>query len=156
VLLARARYLPREWAEDPARGAAAGMPTPATRCLPKPPLGKQLLARAFAAGVTATWVPADRMYGGAYTLRHSREERAPPYVLAVPSTQRVGLPAKAEHVVAAGPAEAWQRLSAGAGSQGPRWYDIGFVALVVLCTGQVLNPSGPARRQVTTTVAESV
>jgi SRSO17 transposase len=44
-------------------------------------------------------------------------------VLAVPSTQRVGLTAKAAQVVASWPAEAWQRLSAGEGSQGPRWYD---------------------------------
>ncbi|HEV2460897.1 MAG TPA: IS701 family transposase [Ktedonobacterales bacterium] len=123
VLLDRALYLPREWAEDPARCAEAGMPTQATRCLPKPTLGKQLLERAFAAGVTATWVTADSIYGGAYTLRHYLEEREQPYVLAVPSTQRVGLTAKAEQVVAAWPAEAGQRLSAGAGSQGPRWYD---------------------------------
>jgi SRSO17 transposase len=35
----------------------------------------------------------------------------------------VGLTAKAEQVVAAWPAAEWQRLSAGEGSQGPRWYD---------------------------------
>ena len=51
------------------------------------------------------------------------EEREQPFVLAVPSTQRVGLSAKAAPVVAAWPDAAWQRLSAGEGSQGPRWYD---------------------------------
>jgi SRSO17 transposase len=122
VLLDRALYLPKEWAEDPARRAEAGMPA-AAGSIPKPALGKQLLERAFAAGVQAAWVTADSLYGGAYHLRHHLEEREQPFVLAVPSTQRVGLSATAEQVVAAWPAEAWQRLSAGEGSQGPRWYD---------------------------------
>jgi len=122
ALLDRALYLPKEWADDPARRASAGVPADAT-CIPKPTLGQQLLARAFAAGVTAAWVTADSIYGGAYALRHALEEREQPFVLAVPSTQRVGLSAKAAQVVAAWPDGAWQRLSAGEGSQGPRWYD---------------------------------
>jgi SRSO17 transposase len=122
VLLDRALYLPKEWTGDPARCADAGVPAEAT-CIPKPTLGKQLLERAFTAGVRAAWVTADSIYGGAYQLRHYLEEREQPFVLAVPSTQRVGLSAKAEQVVAAWPAETWQRLSAGEGSQGPRWYD---------------------------------
>lgn len=122
VLLDRALYLPKEWADDPARRAEAGVPAAAT-CIPKPALGKHLLERAFAAGVTAAWVTADSIYGGAYTVRQYLEEREQPFVLAVQSTQRVGLSAKATQVVAAWPAAAWQRLSAGEGSQGPRWYD---------------------------------
>lgn len=122
MLLDRALYLPKEWADDPARRTEAGVPAVA-QCIPKPTLGKQLLERAYAAGVMAAWVTADSIYGGAYTLRHYLEEREQPFVLAVQSTQRVGLSAKAEQVVAAWPAEAWQRLSAGEGSQGPRWYD---------------------------------
>jgi SRSO17 transposase len=123
VLLDRALYLPREWAGDPARRAEAGVPAEAS-CLPKPTLGRQLLERAFAAGVTATWVTAaERIYGGDYQLRQYLEEREQPCVLAVQSTQRVGLSAKAEQVVAAWPIAAWQRRSAGEGSQGPSWYD---------------------------------
>src|SRR5262245_58344815 len=98
VLLDRALYLPREWADDPARRAEAGVPADVS-CLPKPTLGKQLLERAYAAGVPAAWVTADSIYGGAYQLRHYLEEREQPFVLAVQSTQRVGLSAKAEHVV---------------------------------------------------------
>jgi SRSO17 transposase len=52
VLLDRALYLHKEWADDPARRAEAGVPAEAS-CIPKPTLGKQLLERAFAAGVTA-------------------------------------------------------------------------------------------------------
>jgi SRSO17 transposase len=122
VLLDRELYLPQEWASDPARRAEAGVPADA-RCIPKPTLGTQLLERAYAAGVQAAWVTADSIYGGAYKLRHYLEEREQPFVLAVQSTQRVGLSAKAEHVVASWPAQEWQRLSAGEGSQGPRWYD---------------------------------
>ncbi len=122
VLLDRELYLPKEWADDPPRRRQAGVPA-AAACVPKPTLGKHLLERAYAAGVTAAWVTADSIYGGAYTLRHYLEEREQPFVLAVPSTQRVGLSAKAEQVVASWPADAWQRLSAGEGSQGPRWYD---------------------------------
>lgn len=122
VLLDRALYLPKEWADDSRRRTEAGVPAEA-HCIPKPTLGKQLLERASAAGVRASWVTADSIYGSDYKLRHYLEEHEQPFVLAVQSTQRVGLSAKAEQVVASWPAEAWQRLSAGEGSQGPRWYD---------------------------------
>ncbi|HEX9414053.1 MAG TPA: IS701 family transposase, partial [Ktedonobacterales bacterium] len=122
VLLDRELYLPKEWADDPARRAEAGVPAEAT-CIPKPTLSKQLLQRACAAGEQVGWVTAESIYGSEYKLRHYLEEREQPFVLAVQSTQRVGLTAKAEQVVASWPAEAWQRLSAGEGSQGPRWYD---------------------------------
>jgi SRSO17 transposase len=122
VLLDRELYLPKEWADDPARRTEAGVPAEVS-CIPKPTLGKQLLEHAFAAGVTAAWVTADSIYGGDYKLRHYLEEREQPFVLAVPSTQRVGLSAKAAAMAASWPAQAWQRLSAGEGSQGPRWYD---------------------------------
>jgi SRSO17 transposase len=128
ALLDRELYLPREWADDPARRRETGVPAQA-RCIPKPTLGKQLLERAFAAGVQATWVTADSIYGGDYKLRHYLEEREQPFVLAVQSTQRVGLSAKAKQVVASWPAAAWQRLSAGEGSQGPRWYDWGWMPM---------------------------
>jgi SRSO17 transposase len=122
VLLDRALYVPKEWAEDPLRRAEAGVPASASSSA-KPALGRDLLERAFAAGVPAAWVTADSIYGGAHHLRHYLEDRAQPFVLAVPSTQRVGLSATAEQVVASWPDEAWQRFSAGEGSQGPRLYD---------------------------------
>lgn len=124
VLLDRELFLPQEWAGDVARRHEAGVPDDvAATSRSKPALGKRLLARAFAAGVSAAWVTGDTVYGGAYEVRRYLEERQQPFVLAVPSTQRVGLSAKAEQVVAAWPAAAWQRLSAGEGSQGPRLYD---------------------------------
>jgi len=106
VLLDREVYLPKEWADDPARRRQAGVPAEAG-CVPKPTLGTHLLERAYAAGVTAAWVTADSIYGGAYTLRHYLEERAQPFVLAVPS----------EHAArgALGQSRAGSRLLAGRG-----------------------------------------
>ena len=56
-------------------------------------------------------------------LRSWLEERLQPYVLAVPQNQRIGLTHRADSVVARWEAARWQRLSAGEGSQGPRYYD---------------------------------
>jgi SRSO17 transposase len=128
VLLDRDLYLPKAWTEDAQRRQEAGVP-PEVSAQTKPALGQALLERAFAAGVRATWVTADSIYGGVYALRHFLEEREQPFVLAVPSTQRVGLTAKAAQVVASWPEDVWERLSAGEGSQGPRWYDWGCMSM---------------------------
>jgi len=128
LLLDRELYLPKAWVEDAERRAEAGVPPPVT-AQTKPALGQTLLERAFAAGVRAAWVTADSIYGSVYALRHFLEAREQPFVLAVPSTQRVGLTDKAAQVVAAWPEEAWERLSAGEGSQGPRWYDWAWMAM---------------------------
>ena len=69
--------------------AEAGVPARSPR--DQAGAGQALLERAFAAGVRAAWVTADSIYGGVYQLRHFLEEREQPFVLAVPSTQRVGL-----------------------------------------------------------------
>ncbi|HST90507.1 MAG TPA: hypothetical protein VLJ14_19190 [Ktedonobacterales bacterium] len=42
MLLDRALYLPKEWADAPARRAEVGVPAAATR-MPKPTRGKRLL-----------------------------------------------------------------------------------------------------------------
>jgi SRSO17 transposase len=122
VLLDRELYLPTEWARDLKRCREAEIPKDVT-CIPKPTLAKRLLERAFAAGVPAAWVTADSIYGGDYKLRSWLEERQQPYVLAIPKNQRIGLTTRADAAVARWTPDAWQRLSAGEGSQGPRWYD---------------------------------
>src|SRR3954471_24845555 len=72
VLIDRALYLPEIWAHDPARrdvrGGRAETVSP-----PKPQLGRQMLARAFAAGVPCRWVTGDSVYGADYALRRSIE-----------------------------------------------------------------------------------
>jgi SRSO17 transposase len=58
ALIDRALYLPEVWATDPARRDAAGVPAQ-TVFATKPQLGRQMLARAFAAGVPCRWVTGD-------------------------------------------------------------------------------------------------
>jgi SRSO17 transposase len=60
VLLDRALYLPPEWTDARERCRQAGMPED-RRLATKPQLAQQMLARAFAAGVPASWVTGDRV-----------------------------------------------------------------------------------------------
>jgi SRSO17 transposase len=129
VLLDRELYLHADWEKDLERCQEAGVPQERRTTIPKPTLAKQMLARAFAHGVKAAWVTGDTVYGGDYKLRSWLEERLQPYVLAVPKNQRIGLTHRADEVVASWEASAWQRLSAGEGSQGPRFYDWAWQSL---------------------------
>jgi SRSO17 transposase len=120
----RALYLPEEWTQEPLRCREAGVPQ-SVRFATKGELAKQMLARAFAAGVRAEWVVADTVYG--YDeMRDWLESRHQKYVLAVPETHTVWSQGELQPVgllAALLPAEAWVPLSAGEGSQGPRLYE---------------------------------
>jgi SRSO17 transposase len=75
----------------------------------------------------------DTVYGTAAELRPWLEAEQRAYVLAVPKSHHVWLTGHqraAAQVIADLPAEDWHCLSAGAGSQGPRWYDWAWVRLV--------------------------
>lgn len=90
-----------------------------------------MLARAFAAQVPAKWVVGDTVYGHD-DLRRWLDAQDRNYVLAVPCTHGVwtqGRQVEAQTLVDHLPPTAWTRLSAGAGSQGPRWYDWGCLVL---------------------------
>src|SRR3712207_2104853 len=63
TLLDRELYLPQEWTTDAARRSEAGVPDTVTFAT-KPQLARQMLARAFQAGVPAAWVTGDSVYGG--------------------------------------------------------------------------------------------
>ncbi len=129
VLLDRELYLHADWEKDPERCKEADIPEERRSTIPKPTLAKQMLQRAFDHGIKAAWVTGDTVYGGDYKLRSWLEERLQPYVLAVPKNQRVGLSHRADEVVASWPTEQWQCLSAGEGSQGPRFYDWAWQSL---------------------------
>ena len=130
ALLDRALYLPEGWAADADRRAEAGVPE-VVRFATKGELAQRMLARAFAAQVPVAWVVGDTIYGGD-ELRHWLEEQRQPYALAVPCTHGLwtaGQQVEAQALVAGVPESAWARLSAGEGSQGPRWYDWALLAL---------------------------
>lgn len=125
ALIDRELYLPRCWADDPARREGAGVPE-AVEFATKPALGQRMLERAYAAGVRAKWVTADEAYGNDSKFRRFLERSGLPYVVAVQSSQRlwVGLEQVAVSAIAdALPARAWRPGSAGWGSKGPRLYD---------------------------------
>jgi SRSO17 transposase len=134
AFLDRALYLPQEWTDDPARCRQAGIPATVDFAT-KPQLARRLLDRARQAGVPAAWVTADSVYGDDRSLRVWLEGQEQPYVLAVSGKESVNLdatwtPQRVSRLLQDLPQEGWQRLSAGDGAKGPRWYDWTRVPLV--------------------------
>ena len=121
VLLDRALYLPKDWAQDRLRRAKAHIPDEVAFTT-KPMLGLAMLDRARAAGVPFAWITGDSVYGGVYALRQWAEQHRCGYVLTVASNQHLGLKPVSAWIAGLGEAD-WQRLSAGDGTKGPRWYD---------------------------------
>ncbi len=126
TFLDRALYLPASWTDDRARCRAAGIPDEVAFAT-KPALAQAMLERALGAGVPAAWVTADSVYGDVKYLRVWLEARPIGYVLAVSGKDTVVGPdwrqRRIAAYLAAPPADGWQRLSAGAGAKGPRYYD---------------------------------
>jgi len=125
----RALYLPQSWAGDPARCRAAGVPEAAVFAT-KPALAKAMIARALDAGTPAAWATADEVYGQDPQLRAELARRGLGYVLAVAKSHPVTTGTGARPAIEWArrlPVRAWQRLSAGPGAKGPRWYDWAFI-----------------------------
>lgn len=130
AFLDRALYLPEEWAADMERRREAAIPATAEFAT-KGRLARTMLQRACAAHVPAAWVVGDTVYGHD-DLRRWLDAQQRSYVLAVPCTDGIwtrGQQVEAQVLADALPAAAWTPLSAGAGSQGPRWYDWACLAL---------------------------
>jgi SRSO17 transposase len=138
----RALYLPRSWVFDPGRCRAAGVPQD-TAFATKPALAGQMITRALDAGTPAAWVTADEVYGQDPALRAELARRGLGYVLAMARhhlvTTGIG-PRPAIELARRLPARAWQRLSAGPGVKGPRWYDW---ALIEAADPAVTEGGGP-------------
>ncbi|MGW2786619.1 IS701 family transposase [Streptomyces populi] len=121
----RALYVPRSWTEDPGRCRSAGIPD-GLAFATKPQLAARMVERALDAGTPARWVAGDEVYGDNPHLRTVLEHRRTGYVLAISSTHPVITHAgkfQARTLAARIPKRAWQRLSAGAGVKGERYYD---------------------------------
>jgi SRSO17 transposase len=131
ALIDRELYLPRSWAADPARCAAAGIPAK-TAFATKPRLARRMIGRALDAGTPAAWVTGDEVYGADPGLRADLERRRIGYVLAVAASHQVTTaagPCQARTIAARLPRRAWQRCSAGEGAKGYRYYDWAWLAI---------------------------
>jgi SRSO17 transposase len=144
----RALYLPKAWADDPARMKAAHVPVE-TAFATKPALAVAMIERTIAAGVPFAWVAADSVYGVG-EVETALRRKAKGYVLGIASNHSVKSWGKAKPI--AGTAESvaqglasgdWKRLSAGDGTKGPRHYDWAYVELADLDASQYdANRSG--------------
>lgn len=132
ALIDRELYLPEAWATDRARRREAHVPEEVDFAT-KPQLALQMWQRARDAGHHFPWLAADEVYGRDPALRHHLVEHRQAYVLVVPANhgwKRHWLEPAPQPVakLAAGlGATRWQRLSAGTGSKGPRWYDWAYL-----------------------------
>jgi SRSO17 transposase len=123
----RELYLPKSWTEDRQRCQVAGVP-PEVEFATKPQLAMRMLERGFDAGLSASWVTGDSVYGGNRPLRTALEARQQAYALAITCQERVnidGVLARVDTLVPRVEQDAWQRLSAGAEQKG-HGFTIGF------------------------------
>jgi SRSO17 transposase len=132
AFLDRALYLPRSWTTDPDRRTAAGVPDD-VQFATKPAQARQMIARTLDAGTPARWVTGDEVYGADPGLRKDLVGRRIGYVLAVakdhPIHTGIGT-RRADELAGRLPKRAWQRISAGAGAKGERFYDWALVDTV--------------------------
>ena len=122
-------YVPRSWTDDPQRCRAAGLPDDRGFST-KPHLAQVMIERFLEAGHHARWATGDEVYGASPSLRASLEAQGLGYVLAVSCSTVVPTGAgrfPARDLADRVPRRAWQRLSAGPGAKGPRFYDWALV-----------------------------
>ena len=139
----RELYLPKAWAEDAERRAAAGVPDE-VEFATKPALAKAMIDGAVTAGIPAGWAAGDEVYGADPALRQALAGHGLGFVLAVakshPFTTGIGT-RRAIDLAVRLPATAWQRISAGDGAKGPRWYDWALIEV----TDPALSSSDTSR-----------
>ena len=88
ALIDRALYVPKVWAEDQDRREEAGIPAE-VEFATKPALAQRMILAALDAGVPASFVAGDEVYGADPNLRAALEERRVGYVMAVACSHRV-------------------------------------------------------------------
>jgi SRSO17 transposase len=132
ALIDRRVYLPKCWIDDPQRCAAAGVPAEVGFAT-KPELALDMITDAVAARMPAAWAASDELYGDNGAFRAGVAKLGLGYVLAVSCDHRIpAFPGgkrrlRADQAAAAVPHGSWQRISAGTGAKGPRWYDWAWV-----------------------------
>lgn len=129
ALVDRRLYLPKVWAEAPARRAKAGVPEDVAFAT-KPALAREMIARLLDEGLPCAFVLADAVYGSDSQFRRMLEDRGQAYVLAIRSNHALRfledwrfVQADPATLIGELEARAWHALSAGEGSKGARLYD---------------------------------
>jgi SRSO17 transposase len=134
ALVDRRIYLPEQsWCADRDRRAAAGIPEDVAFAT-KPRLALDMIDAAVDAGLPASWVTGDEVYGADPDLRTGLEARRLGYVLAVGCNRRVAVNhgrtrMRVDDIAAGLGRRWWHRMSAGIGAKGPRDYDWAAVAI---------------------------
>jgi SRSO17 transposase len=130
----RALFLPEEWVNDLERRDEARVPTEVT-FKTKPQLALSMFKTAFKAGVKAAWITADSVYSSSEVRRYL-ENRKQPFVLGISAQFMLRFPegdglrqARVAALFAELKAKSWQRLSAGQGSKGERFFEWAWVSL---------------------------
>ena len=137
ALIDRALYLPKAWADDRTRRQTAHVPDVVTFAT-KPRLAVTMIERALGTGVPFAWVTADSVYGVG-EIEMKLRQMGKGYVLGVNANSQFNswgrkpvVAGTAEAIANALAPAAWQRLSAGEGTQGARLYDWAYLELADL------------------------
>jgi SRSO17 transposase len=124
-------YMPERWARDLPRRRAAGIPDD-LEFATKPQLAMRQLDRLTAAGLPASWVAFDEVYGRSEQLRKKAAKAGLAYVAIIPCDYQVTLPSgtaiRADQAVKEA---VFERRSCGNGSKGPRYSDWAMTATAV-------------------------
>ena len=126
ALIGARQWIPAGQIGDPVRCVVMALP-PDLEFRTKGQLAIDVLAGAFADGISLDFVCGDEVYGSCTQLREYLEDRGQGYVLRVPSNFRLTL-ARDAAVTCAGAVRLlgdhlrWEVRSAGKGSKGQRWY----------------------------------
>jgi len=156
TFLDRELYLPKAWTQDRPRCEQAAVPED-VEFVTKPELAIGMLTRALDAGMPASWVTGDEVYGQHPGLRAFLQAREMSYVLCVASNQWVRVDAQPGSAGAGGlgqrrqlqvktlaatvPPQAFKKLSAGQGAKGLRVYS--WARTPVHLPGQPGEPPKP-------------
>ena len=141
----RALYLPKAWTGDPERMATAYVPAEISFAT-KPQLAARMIERAVTAEVPFNWVAADTVYGVDIEMALRRAGKG--YVLGTHANQpynswinKPRIAGTAQQIAQYLEPAAWQRLSAGEGTKGPRLFDWADLELADL-DGENYDTSG--------------
>ncbi|OPX06385.1 hypothetical protein B1964_28625 [Gordonia sp. i37] len=115
-------YLPKSWTTDPGKLTRARVPED-VEFATKTTLAQHMITAALDAGVPASWIAGDEVYGADSHLRTTCRDHNIGYVLAVACNHHVVTAGCRVDALGISASDSdWQRLSAGVGSKGPRIY----------------------------------